>query len=717
MSLIKKQEATPIVKLIKSLNDNIQNNGGAIVNKQSAQSFAMEGYNERSTLAGEVETAIQNLESTLKNTLTTISGLGLESLSDSNFDAAVAAGMLAASPVDFYANNKVKTESDLLSIATENMIYVPSPVTGLEKRSIAVEAFDNTPNRNAQVYSIVYNAYASRQDEFGETLFPTIVQTHEQPGYVVSVQLIEVISDIKHAITGAVQDWQRKNIIKALKDSTILDNTSTRLVPVNRAESAALFNTDIGTFVEKVGSEDVTTGALIPGKEFSLLGVSQTTAQVAAGLNDVTDAVDSAVKLNRVYIKLADDDIIKFDTGSIPTFTFNQSVQNNARMLQLAASTSSLQVNNETKQTDGTSLTGAATVGTNRVRLGVKLYGTINQQQGNTFIQAGEVTVEKVFDSTGVELGLSGGAGLAIKNLFAGATVIGYTLDAHRTNSNRRQRGQLIDTRELNYLYAVPVLPPVSAVRPVNASEAQDQQIVAGLIATTRTRVSNASVKALQDAAAQLKQIDAAVKSGNELVEVFGPASHLVIPSYVEVDLDVAAGIDSLTSSQRAEDVTNFIINKIRDTAFRLYRDSNYKAADDALAGGEASKPIVIIATDQVIGRYLTLLGDTRLMGDQFDHKVVTSTDNRMKGKLYVTFGKQEALTSGSPNPMHFGNMAWKPELTLVLPNTRNGAQVMEMTVQPMFLHVPNLPVLGVFNISGIEDIIADKVAINNNPV
>ena len=48
--------------------------------------------------------------------------------------------------------------------------------------------------------------------------------------------------------------------------------------------------------------------------------------------------------------------------------------------------------------------------------------------------------------------------------------------------------------------------------------------------------------------------------------------------------------------------------------------------------------------------------------------------------------------------------MAWKPELTLVMPISRNGQISKELTVSPSFLHIVNLPILGVIEVSGIED-------------
>ena len=181
-------------------------------------------------------------------------------------------------------------------------------------------------------------------------------------------------------------------------------------------------------------------------------------------------------------------------------------------------------------------------------------------------------------------------------------------------------------------------------------------------------------------------------------------------PFYEFTDLNVAAKIDSVKSHERAEDIQGVLVNSLRDVIYRAYTNSGYKAAADALSGGTAPAPTVIIATDPVIARYLMVTGDLRLVGSDFNIKVVSTLDTRMTGKMFATFGNFESAQEGVPNPMHFGNMAWKPELTLVLPLHRNGANSKELTVQPSFKHITNLPVLAEWKVSGIPAVAADKV-------
>jgi hypothetical protein len=701
----KKQGLAAVVDHLKS-----QTQGAPMVDVSLGKAVvAMEGFSE--ARLGDLETAKQNLQQVLQSSLTGIADVA--GLSYAQEQAAVVAGLQAAAPMEFMTK-PIASGASLSPMGSETTVVVAGQQGSMDRRSISMEAFDERANKNAMVYSMVYNAVAARQDEFGEAFFPTVVQTPDQVGFMVNVKLIEVIDTIRREISGAVNNFNRKNIVKASIDHTILRNDITKIVPIHRAGvSAQYFATDVGTAQVEIGGETVTTGALAVGKKFSLLGISQTDAAVAAGLQDETDAVDSAAKLQAVYVKLADGDVVKFNTLNIPTSTFNAAVQGNARQLNLNFTTAALQLTGSTKQIDATDLTGKAAIGTHSVRLSTSVVGSINQQEGTTQINAMPVNVEKVFDDAGNVVSVAAGAGKAIADLFIGATVIGYDLLAYRTNSNRRNRGQVIDTREMNYLYAVPVLPPITALRPVGATDANDASLLSTLITTTRIRTSNEAVTKLLEARDTLKEYANQANAAGDSPEVFGAASQLVSPTYLEATIDAVASTDSIKSADRADDVSGLLVNKLRDMAFRLYQKSGYKAAADAVTGNMAGKPTVIIGTDPVIARYLTISGDTRLLGDAFNFKVVSTLDSRMAGKIVMSFGDETSYTSGVANALHFGNMAWKPELTLMMPATRNGANAMELTVQPMFLHVVNLPVMAYIEVSGIEAVISGKVTVN----
>lgn len=721
-------EVSPVSMVLESLQAVVNQGSGSFATPDVAKAaMAMESMSSDKQF--QLNTAVSNLSNVIDTCLKTLPGFG--KLNVAQESAAIAAGIMASAPQSYFTK-PIHTAGNLQAAATgtNTTVIGNSGINGaMESRAFAMEAFDNKENKNAMVYSVAYNMQAARQDEFGEAFFPTVTVTPDNVGFMVSVRLIFVQDEVRRELNGSLDKFGRKNVIKAVIDSTILRNDQTRIVPIVRTGGGANDSTinfvaasDVSPYTVTLDTQPVLTAPLAVGKKFSLLGLSQTAALLATGILDSTDAIDSAVRLSSVYVKIAADAnnpaaVVKFNVDKLPRTDFNYAVQGNTRLLQLNFETDALRVISTTKKIDGSAVPQFAALTDHTVRLSSTMFGSVLQDKGDTVVNTGDLSIAKATTVDGQIMDLTAGAGASIASIFAGATVIGYDLVAYRTNSNRRQRGQLIDTQYVNHLYTVPLLPPITALRPVGDTEANDSSLLSALITTTHIRTSNAAVGALLDARDFLKDFVSSSDLATDAPEILGVARYLVSPAYAEDTLDTAAQIDSLKSADRAEDMVALIINKIRDMAYRLYTTSGYKAASDALFDGAAPKPMVIIGTDPILNRYLTLNGDMRLLGEYFDYKLVSTLDNRMTGKLIITFGMETSYNSGVPNPMHFGSMAWKPELTLMMPIVRNGATTMELTVQPSFRHIVNLPVMGSLNVVGIENIIADKAIVNTHVV
>lgn len=151
--------------------------------------------------------------------------------------------------------------------------------------------------------------------------------------------------------------------------------------------------------------------------------------------------------------------------------------------------------------------------------------------------------------------------------------------------------------------------------------------------------------------------------------------------------------------------------------AIVMITDSGYKVAADAVYDGAAPKPLVIVGTSPTIASYLTLNGDTRTLGDTMDIKIVETYDERIRDQIYIGLGASVNYNSGVPAPLHNGNMAWKPELPIFAPISRNDQISQELTVHPCFRHVQNLPVMGRITVTNLHTVVSSKVAIHNKPV
>lgn len=715
-----KKTASGLGALVEQLQTNVNASGAAgfVGADQSRAMVAMESMSP--VMEGHLTSSIQRLQNAINGIMTQAKGLGIESVSEHQQMAGVIAGMMAGDVGSWVRASKSlpqSSESDRFIGATG----------GIERIQPALEAYDERENKNAAVYSVAYNMQAARQDEFGEALYPTVTVTPEQVGYTVSIHLVQVYNEVRRNANGAVNDFKRKNIVHALRDPSILQNDLTKIVPVHAAGSQANFvaTTALAPRTVLLGDESITTSALAFGKKFSLLGISQTAALLATGQQDSTDAVDTAVRLQALYLQIAGgaagddgDEVIRFTTADLPLATFNYAVQGNYRNMVLNFSNNSLKINKDTKLASGAASTLLASIGAGdyTVRLGVNVNGSVNLETADTELMVGAVNVISVQGPDGVKLDLTTGTGQTIAALFAGSKFVGYDLDARRTNANRRQRGQLLDVTVFNQTYAVPLLSPITVPRPLGQGDNTDASDLSALITATRVRTSNAAVTELLRAADLLR----AYVNNNDAVgdspEILGVARFLVSPFFESIPVDIADITNSIKSAEKDADIQGALVSIIRSLVYRMYRDSGYKAAADALNGGVAQTPTVIIATDPVLARYLNITGDTRLLGDHFNVKVVSTLDVRVNGKIFVTFGAS-AGSEGTPNPLHFGNMAWKPELTLVLPLHRNGANSKELTVQPSFLHITNLPVLGELVVTGLAELVSSKTAIDFNQV
>jgi hypothetical protein len=715
-------DQTPLGQIFQGLQAGVQGHGGRYVEGDTVRAMvALESADagKRARLTSAVQD-LRSLIANVRNTINGVDGVQLGELSIAQESAAVQAGLLASSPKD-YLRAPVNDVSKLRALAQgqSNMFVVDDNDTNSVKSRPGLEAYDERQNSNAVATSVFYNMEASRQDPFCEAFFPTVTATHDSVGFTVQVRLNYIQDDYKHKLNGALAETGRTNILKAVVRPGLIRNDQTKLVPVvrddggeNDSTSVFVADTDVAPTTVMIDKHEILTAPLKIGKKFNLLGLTQTEATLAAGVFDSTDAIDSSVRLSAIYVKLgaaAGNKVIRFSTLHIPTHEFNAAVQGGGRQLSLNFMTEALMVTSATKAVDGSDITALTNLADKTVRLGTNIFGYLIQDKGETQLTGSDVTVARVTDPAKQVLSLTSGSGLTIANVFAGAAVIGYDLLGYRTNSNRRQRGQLLDTQTVSQLYTIPLLPPLTALRPLSETEANDSARVQDLVTATRVLTSNLGVGALLQSVDLIRSFYSQNDDTLHQPEVLGAARFLVDCAFMEANVDIPTDINTLSSKDRVEDVQSVLCMAIRDMAASLHIKSALSVAIEMTQGSAASKPLVIIGTDPYTAQWLTRTGDTRLMGDQFTFKVVTTMDERMRNKIVLAFGQETAYNSQVPTPLHFGNMMWRPELTVMMPMPRNGGISHELTVSPSLRHVLNMPVAGLINVTGVREAVTQS--------
>lgn len=701
------QQTTPTQQLLVQLRNTVD--AGRMVSPESAKTmFALESaqdfqLNALNTAHEGLSTAIESIAAEL--------GFGAK-LTAAQIAAGSIGGLIAADP-----RHLLSRKSLAGVVATEGAVVVQTmgAADGMMERAFGLEAYDERENKNASIYSIAYNMQSARQDEFGETFFPTLVLTPDQVGFGVTVDLMTVFDAVQHNVDGTFRDFAKKNIIRAVADHTVLKKEQTRVIPAVRPQNVAQFvdAAVVAPAAVIVEGQSITTAPLKIGKELNLIAVGQTDTLLSTGVMDNTDTLDTFLNLKNVYVKFGAD-VLRFNVSNLPLANFTYATQNNYRVMQLNFETTSVLINNTTKQADGSPLVDLAAIVTGNMiaRVELKLTGSVNIETGKTSVYGNAVATHVVLNSAGQQLDKAVAPAAPVVAVIDGGSIEGYDLTAFYTNVNRRQRGQLIDVTKFTQLYNVPLRSPLSAMHPAVVDASIDATDVQALISATRIRVSNEAITALIDAAGTLAQyVDAADVQG-EGPDVLGVGRFFVRSVYFQETLDMATMVDSVKSYERAQDIQAALVNKLRDYAYRMYRDSEYKAASDALNGGISPVPTVIIGTDPVLARYLNVTGDLRTLGGEFDVRIVSTLDYRMQGKIFMTFGVFNEQRNTAPNPLNFGNMVWGPELVMTANLSRGNTYSKETVVQPRYAFVTHLPVMTTLIVNNLPSVL-NKVSIN----
>lgn len=609
--------------------------------------------------------------------------------------------------------------------ATENMMVVAGRGQGTmsergHSKTVSLESYDESENRAVAAYNVGYNMQASRQDPFCEAIFPTVTLPVDQLGAKIDMRLVQVYNELVRKVSGdAVGNMGRRNIIHAQIDPDILRDNSTTCYPIVRADSEDKFvdTTLLPPRTIKQQEHDIVTSALAVGKRLSLLDLSQTDLLLSKGVMDSTDALEPAVALTTLYWKIGDEVFSFKHLNNSAAANFAPAPQGFDRQMNLNYLTSNMTVGINVRKVDGSASTVLAPIVTGKysVRLSTGAFGSVNLQTGDIEITAGALRVVEILDQDAVSVSLTVGAGKAIVDLFETASVIGYDVSARRSNSNHRQRGKLLDSVTFSLFYPVQLRSPISIPRPTGdqIQDSSDASDLASLVLMTHVLTSNAGVDALIAARDTLaSNIDF---NGGTLPydpEIYGIARLMLTPYFKRESLKVPDRIANLKAHEWSADLQATLVNKLRDMVYDMYIKSGYKAFADAMAGGAAETPEVVIATDQYISRYIMVDSDFRTLCNDFKLRVVSTQNKLMHGQIAIVFSAG-ATAEGMFAPTGFGNMLWKPETTYITQISRNGQTSRELTVAPSFEHIVHQPVMAWLDVSGISEAVANRTNIH----
>ena len=582
----------------------------------------------------------------------------------------------------------------------------------------AMEAFDQNAIGNYQHYSLAFNLESAQQDEFGETLFPTIVLTAETGGLDVTIEQTVVHREVRRATSGDVSDFNKKKVLDAVVDHTILESDTTRIYPIVLADgsNAKFFADDavVGKQTIVVDGAEITTAPLKPGVAVDLLAVSSSSPLNNGQELTDEDSIDSNAGLDTIYVQISDaaatkTSVVAIKVKNLPRSSFFKSPEGKSeREMSIQFSTDTVVMTSGRQDIAGAAAEALASLNDQKLNVSLQMSGTLDLETGELKLYNPAPSVSGLYAADGTQIAVNSGAGKALVDNLS-FELVGYTLEAYHSNANLRHRGILGSHTGKVERYSIGFNAPITAKAPINDSKRRNASDLKTITAISRTRNANEAVSKLIARADMLKSYAEAVQGDMPLPEIEGAGRHLVNPYYAELEIDMAQVINSTKSHEKAADVSDTLVNAIRSLAYPMAQDSNYQTALETITNGRETKPRLIIATDSVLQRHILVSGDERTASIGMDHKVVTSPDKRMSGTIYLTFGREG--TNGEADPLSFGAHGWIPEMVSSAQVSRGGSTAKVTTVQTRNRHIGLLPVMAKITVKNLDKVLSQKVS------
>ena len=612
-------------------------------------------------------------------------------LTDAQEKAGVHAAAMADNPAE-WAKKAIE--------ATNEAQAINNTEDGVEfSDRVVMEAYDDSNFKDAVGYSVVWNIVAARQSNAVENIWPTLTLEPQRSHIEAIVQFQVFHQEVRHKSSGDKVDFGRILMLETIVNGELLDDNIIKCVPVYEetvSDQHFIDPTVIAHREVTVDGETVTTGPLLVGVEHGLLGLSQ------AAIGGLTGELNSASQLapmprmENLYVRITNKDgkasVIRIDATVLSRGSFVGNQEGNIRDTSLNMNAPGLGLDAKTVDVTGAPAEALAFLRTpafqnHRLEYQMKVYGDCNLETGNTEIQPANgrissVKIRQAFGHFSAEKDTA--VAKELTDAIAKIELIAFDIDASRTNIDRRQRGPLTNVTAEFEKYYVRLGSPISTIFP--ATEAQSNVDLIAPMTATRIKNDFYGIKALFRYSEVLSGLAISNDATLPRAPIKAIGRHIMTPYYKHYVISAVDILDSNRSKNKLEDLQHAILNYMRDAIIRGMRDSKLELALQVQTGSADSKHTLAMITNQILGKYLFQLGDTRILGS-LPYPVVADTH---ASELLGTYGSDEhelfivpTLPGTQANPLNFGHHLWKPELASTLQVTRDNSTNREIVVQP----------------------------------
>ena len=567
----------------------------------------------------------------------------------------------------------------------------------------ANESFDKNDFTDFVTASATYNTIVALSDPFGAAFFRPKMVPAGKSGLDVVVPVPRVYPRTVRNKNGKVKDQNKKTLLQALRDNTILRPDLTELVPVAKPENDAFLTDEavIGNIAHEVNGETVNIRPIAPGKKVDLLGLSDSEALVS-GEQDETDTLDPNLGLGQVFVKVTNPEaaagsgasaVIRLGTKGMQGALFTRPAEGSGSDLTVNFN-GSFGFTNETKNIAGADLAVLeleALLGGPEfvVEFGLAFAGAANSDNGSFVYYVNEATALRA--AIGTDTPSPVAEATVAKLVFE---VVGCFPSARRSNTNMRNRGQFIESSHTKtFRLPVRLQSPLTTQNPVGGE---------GKGASVETLTKAAAVRRSNIAVSTLLETFDIIKAGNGLsgTSAMAGAAVGITPTAYEAPLDLSNAVISMRSNGSYDDLREAVLNSITTMANRINLDSGYSAALKVTPGSNEYE--IVVGTDPYIEGLVMKSGELRTLGQNAKIRVVSSEDITMRNTILIGFRR---VGSDPADPLNIGVNGMVPAMIYKAQSSVGNTNRSEIQVQPRDTVHVLCPVMAKINVTGTEDL------------
>ena len=564
-----------------------------------------------------------------------------------------------------------------------------------------VEAFSNVNFANTAAYTFAYNGQTATQDPAIEALFKSVLIPVDKSAANLTFESDMVVSEITRDLTNGSGKFNRVSIAQAYRLGK-LNTTANILVPVvnGTKTDAYLDTTNKHTIKHPATGEVIETAPLKIGANVPLMGISQTPGQLAKGVMDGTDIIDS-VEITDIYTDISGDKIKLplggYNIDNVRERGIDEDMSIDIQIVLGESNPYRINLATATKVDGSDSALKTATNGKSLfANVALVLTGTGNFETDELALYAGEFKLLSVVDANGTEQDLAKDEGKAIADLFAKAAVTGYDHTSFCENQNERRKGDIVNIADTLKQYDIRYKSLIFAPLPMSGDKNKRyERAVKALVRLGHARASEDAIGTLD---AHIKGLNNLVKSGADMSTVVTDTitTSAIKPFFQDKAINLATELDSLTGGERTTDIKGIVGGRIARAIQAMGYESNYVTTYRLFHNMQDVKIGVKVICG---GNVASFVPDDLMVGSEFVVEKVVGLQSYFDNKVIVVFSDLN-VGEAEATPFGYGLRFFSPEVVVegVSPQGMNGVRTYIYS-----RHVVTTDTLAVFTLSGID--------------